>query len=79
MVKLREEEEISNRARKKVMLEREIPALKSKYDGMSRFNSSERERTDLKYKIMQKQRELKQIAELVKMDEEKLEAERKRR
>ncbi len=49
------------------------------YDGMSRFNSSERERTDLKYKIMQKQRELKQIAELVKMDEEKLEAERKRR
>ena len=28
---------------------------------------------------MQKQRELKQIAELVKMDEEKLEAERKRR
>lgn len=79
LVKLREEEEISNRARKKVMLEREIPALKSKYDGMSRFNSSERERTDLKYKIMQKQRELKQIAELVKMDEEKLEAERKRR
>ena len=43
------------------------------YDGMSRFNSSERERTDIK------SCRSKEKAELVKMDEEKLEAERKRR
>lgn len=70
IVKLRREEEEAGRARKKVMLEREITALQRKLDNITSFNSADYDRLDIKRTIKQKKSELKTVTRLVEQDEE---------
>lgn len=71
LARLRKEEEINNRARRKVMVEREITTLQRKLDGMTMFDSTESDRYQIKGRIRRLKDELKTLTRLVEEDEER--------